>query len=212
MRTFPYRIGITGGIATGKSTAISEIKRLGCPVIDADDIAKSIFHKWHVSYYLVWLVFGSTVFTNNQVDRQKLGSIVFNNAFKLKQLNLITHPFVILKMVLLYLGYVLVNKEYVFFDIPLLYESNLDKYMNQIWVIYVPLEIQKLRLVGRMRHMQLDSLDDLTREEEDMLKRIDHQLSIEKKKEMANVIVKNVDTPNELKERIQYLVASLDDQ
>ena len=211
MTLLPFRIGITGSIATGKSTAVKELRTLGCKIIDADEIARTLFHKYHVAYYLLWLFFGKQVFEKDQVDRKKLASIVFNNPSKRKTLNLITHPFVISKMFLQYLYHVVSRSKYVFFDIPLLYESNLDRYMNQVWVIYVDEETQKNRLLSRMRSESFaHSTSDLTFDEHEMLKRISSQMSIEDKKLKATVVVKNTGSLMELQERIRYLVSCLE--
>eukprot|EP00835_Amoeboradix_gromovi_P004136 NODE_305_length_11349_cov_0.358222.p7 type:complete len:215 gc:universal NODE_305_length_11349_cov_0.358222:8542-7898(-) len=210
MAFWPYRIGITGSIATGKSTAVNELKSLGCSVIDADEIAKSLYHKFHPSYYLVWFFFGSEVFDNKDVDRNKLGQLIFSNPDKRRILNLITHPFVLLSIALQYLSFLISGPKYVFFDIPLLYESNLEKYMNQVWVIYVPEDVQKIRLLSRVRGTAVHDLNRLSISELDSLSRISSQVSIEVKKDKANVVIKNTGPVVELQQRIRYLVASLE--
>ena len=213
MHLLPFRIGITGSIATGKSTAVKELRALNCSIIDADEIARTLFHKFHISYYLLWFFFGKQVFDKNAVDRKKLSTIIFEHPSKRKLLNFITHPFVVLKMMWYYFLFCLKREKYVFFDIPLLYESSLDKYMNQVWVIYVDLESQKLRLISRMRGNEpIESIDlhTLNQEEQEMLKRINTQLSIEEKQARANIVVKNTGSVVELNERIRYLVSSLD--
>eukprot|EP00834_Sanchytrium_tribonematis_P000938 NODE_19_length_47148_cov_1.447810.p29 type:complete len:215 gc:universal NODE_19_length_47148_cov_1.447810:35154-34510(-) len=208
----PFRIAIAGGIATGKTTVTNYLKEQGCKIIDADEIARKLFHKYHLSYYLVWIFFGNQVFDGNQVSRGKLASLVFNNESKRKTLNRITHPFVIWTMFWQYIYLAILGHKYVFFDIPLLFESHLNTYANQIWVVYVDKETQKLRLLSRMRKAKVTEISNLTEDEEEMLKRVDVQMSIEKKKNLANIVIKNTGPLNECLERIRYLVCSLEDE
>jgi dephospho-CoA kinase len=86
-------VGLTGGIASGKSTVARMLRELGAEVIDADQVAREVVEPGHPAYHDVVKTFGREVLdANQQIDRKKLGAIVFADAEKRKELNAITHP------------------------------------------------------------------------------------------------------------------------
>ena len=162
-------IGITGSIATGKSTVSKMIKELGYTVVDADIVARVVVEPGEEAYQKIVEHFGEEILlANGEIDRKKLGDLVFQNEEKRLLLNSIVHPAVRKKM----------NEEkelafrrgekVVFLDIPLLYESNLTYMVDKVLVVYVDQTTQLERLMNR---------NHLTKEE--ALARITSQLSIE---------------------------------
>jgi len=190
-------IGITGGIASGKTTVSNTLQGLGATVIDADIIAHQVLEKGEKGWEKVINVFGKKILKDNgQINRNYLGNIVFNDREKLNILEDITHPLII-KKIKEEIQRSLANKtngKPIFLDAPLLYETGLDRLVDEVWVIYIDREKQIKRVQQR---------DNLTREQ--AKKRIDAQLSLDRKKDMADIAIYNVDKIDNLKRKIKNL-------
>lgn len=196
-------IGLTGGIATGKSTVSKYLTEKSYPVIDADKIARNVVRIGQPSYKNIIDNFGTSILKKNgEINRRKLGDIVFNDVNKLKTLNEITHPF-IFEDILKEVEELKNNESIIFIDIPLLIE-NLDKIKNyrinidEIWLIYSSRDKQIKRIIRR------DGID-----RKGAIKRIDAQLSLEYKKKKADKIIINNTTTKKLKEQIDKLLDNL---
>ena len=162
-------IGLTGGIATGKSTVCKILKDLGVEIIDADQIAHNVLKNKEVVKNIK-KEFGFHILDDNgEIDRKKLGQVVFNDQKKLKKLESFTHPkiFEIIKNRLEVLD---TDNKLVVLDAPLLFEVALDKEVDETWVIYADKKTQIKRIVKR---------DNLTKKEAE--KRIDTQMPLNKK-------------------------------
>ncbi|KAJ2303828.1 Dephospho-CoA kinase [Coemansia sp. RSA 2706] len=121
-------IGLTGGIATGKSTASREFQAQGVPVIDADKIARQVLEPGETSYTLVVKNFGSTVLDSSQrIDRAKLAAQIFKDGEKRQLLNSCTHPYIRRKILLELLSLYVRGHAICVLDVPLLFESGLDR-------------------------------------------------------------------------------------
>ncbi|MFD1638966.1 dephospho-CoA kinase [Evansella tamaricis] len=189
-------IGLTGGIATGKSTVSKMIKERGLPVVDADVIAKKVVLPGEVGYRWIVDYFGKEILTDSMtIDRKKLGTIIFNDAEKRKRLNEIVHPEVRKEMKrqteeLLARGF-----ETIIQDIPLLIESKLEGTVDKILLVYVPEKVQLERLMER---------DNSTKEE--ALSRIRSQIPIDEKKNYASAILHNDGTISETEKQLDKLL------
>lgn len=181
-------IGLTGGIATGKSTAASYLEKKGAKVIDADEISHQLSKNGEKGWQVIVDEFGEKVLTaKKEIDREKLGEIVFSNPDKRKKLESLLHPLIIYKMKEKAHQY-LANDELVIFMAPLLFETGLDYFCDQVWLISSSKSEQIKRLKKR---------NGFNRKE--AIKRIDAQLALEKKKEKADIIIKNNSTIEDLK-------------
>lgn len=128
-------IGLTGGIATGKSTVSNSLSPI--PVVDADLVARQVVQPHEPAYYAVISTFGSDVLTpSGEIDRAKLGTIVFNDTQARKKLNGATHPMIRLEMLRQMLWWFLKGERMVVLDTPLLYEAGLYKWVNKVMVVY----------------------------------------------------------------------------
>ncbi|MGN1402572.1 MAG: dephospho-CoA kinase [Bacillus sp. (in: firmicutes)] len=174
-------IGITGGIASGKSTVSNMIKELGFTVIDADIAARKVVEPGEKAYEAIIEVFGEEICLEDKtINRELLGSIVFNNEEKRLLLNSIVHPAVREYM----------NREkqtafekgakVVFLDIPLLFESKLTYMVDKTLLVYVNRENQLVRL------MQRNGLSEQAAEA-----RINSQMPLDDKKAWADEVVDN---------------------
>ncbi|GGH14797.1 dephospho-CoA kinase [Paenibacillus segetis] len=175
-------IGLTGGIASGKSTVSQELVKRGAVLIDADVIAREIMEPGHPVLGTVVDTFGpSILFPDGTLNRKRLGSIIFSNPEERKALEDITHPAIRVEMRRRMVEYEAEDpKRLVVADIPLLYESRLEDLYDEIMVVYVPREIQLERL------MQRDGLNRKDAED-----RLNAQMDIEAKRERADILIDN---------------------
>lgn len=184
-------IGLTGGIASGKSTVSNYLAELGAIIIDADKIAHEIMEKGKPAYWQVIEAFGRGILAENgEIDRSRLGKIVFNDPEQKKTLEEITHPQVIREMREKIEEYRAENKVIVL-DIPLLFEAGLEFMVDEIWVVYVDRETQLQWLMAR---------DGLSYQEAN--KRIQAQMSLEEKRELADFLIDNRSTIEDLKRKV----------
>jgi len=186
-------IGLTGGIATGKSLVSKTLRELGIKVIDADQIAHRVLNRTEV-IDKIKEEFGREIINNKgEIDRKKLGEIVFSEHVKLKKLEEITHP-TILDVIDQKL------KEYkkqdlIVLDAPLLFETYLDQKVDEIWVVYAEESMQIERLQKR------DGLDYF-----EAKCRIDVQMSLKEKVQRADQVINNEGTKQELRRKVVKLV------
>ena len=173
-------IGLTGGIASGKSTVSKMFATAGIPIIDADKIAHEVVAPNTTALADIISTFGDTVLTaTGQLDRHKLGNLVFNNDDKLAELNSIVQP-VIRKVIRSRIDrFRSRNTPVVVLDAPLLLEQHYEKDVDLIVVVSVPLKIQA-RLMAR---------DNLSLAEAN--ERIESQLSLANKVAKADVVIDN---------------------
>lgn len=172
----PLVIGITGGISTGKSTVSEYLIKKGYKVIDTDIISKNIANNLEVISQIE-LVFGTEYVLNGQLDRKKMGDLVFNNKEANKKLTDIIHP-IVKKQVVNEIK--LCKDEIVFVDVPLLYEAKFDSLCHYVICVYTNYENNLSRLMKR---------DNITYEQ--AVNKIKSQMDIELKKQMAHFIIDN---------------------
>ena len=182
-------IGLTGGIASGKSTVSKYLAEKDFKVYDADKIAKDISEKKSVQEEII-STFGNKILDKNgNIDRKKLKEIVFENKDKLKKLNGIIHP----KVINFYKELKEKNTdEIIFFDVPLLFESGIDKFCDKILVVISDYEIQLNRIIER---------DKINRELAEKI--IKSQLSNEERIKKADVVIENNSSLEDLFEKVE---------
>lgn len=194
-------IGLTGGIATGKST-VSKLIKEKYVLIDADKIAKDIVEPNMKGYNKIVEYFGRDILlSNGAIDRKKLAGIIFNSDKDRERLNNILHPIIIstIKEEIEKNS----REEYIFLDIPLLFET-LDELkknginFDEIWLVYSDKDIQLKRLIDR---------DKISKEYG--IKKIEAQMSLEKKILDSDIIIKNNGSLKELKEEVTSLLSKL---
>lgn len=194
----PKVIIITGGIGTGKSTAVNVIKELRFTVLDSDKIVHEGYNTGSELYYKIINHFGEEILKDDRtIDRQKLGKIVFNDEEKLNELNEIVHVYVYNK---LKKGIEKSSDPVIFLDIPLILETKdiHEHIYDEIWLIYVSEETQRKRLSDR-------AISE-NKNPEDVLKIIDKQIPIEEKVHMVDEVINNEGTKEELRVRIKNLL------
>lgn len=174
--------GLTGGIATGKSTVSRMFAALGAHVVDADAVAREVVEPGTPALEDVVRTFGREILLpDGRLDRAKLGAMVFGKPEELAKLNAIVHPRVRERMA--ERTRELLSRDpgaIVLWDVPLLIEGGMVKWVDVCILVYVPEEVQLARLMQR---------DGLSRE--DALKRIRSQMPIEEKRRYADYIIDN---------------------
>lgn len=184
-------IGLTGGIASGKSTVSKILKGAGACVIDADQIVHQLLARNQLVRKQVVDYFGpSIVSAAGGIDRTLLGEIIFADDDKRKQLEKIIHPLVIREMETQLANHQ-EREKHIILDIPLLYETKLDYLVEQVWVVYVEPEVQLQRLLNRGQLSKAEAI-----------KRIKTQLPLSEKKEMADLVIDNNGSRRELKAKV----------
>lgn len=187
-------IGLTGGIASGKSTVSDYIKSKGIPVVDTDLEARHALDVGTDAYYDVIKEFSEDILNEDKtVDRKKLGAIVFKDRQLVEKLNSIVHPHVIQKTNEMLDEYRKNGEQLAVIDVPLLIESGMNKIADEVWVVYVPEEMQIKRAMRR---------DNLPREQ--IVNKIKNQMPFEEKAKFADRIIRNDTT-------IENLYAQIDE-
>lgn len=191
-----YRIGLTGSIATGKSTVTNMLKELGAFVIDCDKTARDVVAPGTWGIAKIEAAFGKdAVAADGSMDRVYIGDLVFRNPEMKKRLENILFPLIFeaLDEELLRL-----EREgatpVVFLDMPLLYEVKYDSYVDEVWLVYVPFEVQLSRLMKRNGYTK-----------EEALLRIHSQISVDKKKSLAQQVIDNSGTLEDTKKQVRSL-------
>ncbi|NXT74002.1 DCAKD protein, partial [Zapornia atra] len=146
-----FLVGLSGGIASGKSTVVAVLRELGCAVIDADVIAREVVQPGLEAYQQIVRCFGPEILLENrEINREALGNIIFSQPEKRQLLNSITHPEIQKEMLKQILKYFVLGYRYVILDIPLLFETNrLTKFMKYTVLVYCDPPTQLSRLMKR---------------------------------------------------------------
>lgn len=175
-------MGLTGGIASGKSTVSAMLVQKGARLVDADVIARGVMLPGHPVLAAAVEHFGQGILLpDGTLNRAALGEIVFNDPAALQVLNGLTHPAI--RQEIKEQMYALEKEDtqrLVIVDIPLLYESKLDSLFDKVLVVYVPREVQLARLMER---------NGLSPEQ--AAARLDAQMDIEEKRGRADFIIDN---------------------
>lgn len=173
----PLKVGITGGIGSGKTTVIKIFETLGIPVFDADTAAKYAMHENADVKKKIVELFGENAYINNELERKYIAGIVFNDALKLEQLNAIVHP------VTIAMAEEWMQKQtspYVLKEAAILFESGAAAGLDFIIGVFAPQHIRIQRAMQR---------DNVTREE--VLKRMAKQIDEYMKMKLCDFVITN---------------------
>ncbi|MEH7236288.1 dephospho-CoA kinase [Bacillus sp. JJ1562] len=174
-------IGLTGGIASGKSTVSQMFKEAGIIVIDADVIARKVVEVGEEAYEQIVQSFGEEILLSDKtIDRPKLGSVVFFSEEKRLLLNSIVHPAVRKQMLKEKEEHIMNGEKTIVLDIPLLFESKLTSLVDRTLLVYVDKETQLLRLMNRNNLSKTDAEA-----------RIHSQMPLEEKIQLADAVIDN---------------------
>ncbi|MEJ2221605.1 MAG: dephospho-CoA kinase [Desulfobacterales bacterium] len=196
-------VGLTGGIATGKSMVSAILENAGAVIIDADRIAREVAKKGSPAYRKIIANFGESILLpDGEINRGALGDIIFNNPQKRQLLNSIVHPHVRKEQNRQLKG---IEKNdpgaIVILDIPLLIETQTYRDLSEVIVVYAPEHIQMKRLMQR---------EDISKS--DALARIRSQIPIEEKKDKATIVIDNSGTRENTRKQTLKLFQRLKDK
>jgi dephospho-CoA kinase len=185
-------LGLTGGIASGKSTASKILRKLGWYIIDADKISHEISSSTEV-IEKVRQSFGEEAILNEQLNRKKLREIIFKEREKRELLNNIMHPIIVKKIE----NEIKENKDkkLIILDIPLLFETKLEYMCDKILVIWIEEKLQIERIMKR---------DKTTFESAKKI--VESQMKLSEKLEKSDIEIENSGTIKELEEKIKKIL------
>ncbi|MBO3077349.1 dephospho-CoA kinase [Mammaliicoccus vitulinus] len=189
-------IGLTGGIATGKSTASNILKEHGFYIVDADIASRKAVEKGSTGLKQVQEVFGDQAIIDGEMNRQYVGSVVFKDEAMRLKLNNIIHP-IVREIMDAEKKFGIEKGKNVIMDIPLLFENKLQDTVDETWLVYTTEETQ----ISRLKQRNQLSDDEAT-------SRIQSQMPIEEKKQLADEIIDNNGTLEELAQNIEILIES----
>lgn len=193
------KIGLTGGIATGKSTASRLFREQGIPIIDADQIARTVIEPEGKANMAVKDAFPQC-FDGQVVNRPALGREIFHDDAKRLLLNQLMHPAIRAEMEEQIKMLESNGEQIIILDIPLLFEGTMRDLVDYTVVVYCREEIQLMRLMER---------NGLTKEEAKA--RIHSQMPIEEKKQLADYLINNNGALGDLPPQITRLVKQFED-
>ena len=192
-------VGLTGGIASGKSTVAKILERLGAVIVNADVLAREVVEPGQNAWSEIVALFGTDVLQPDQsLDRQKLRSLIFANPDARKKLEAIIHPRVRALAEQRIREYAAAGYEIVVYEVPLLFEGNLHHWLRPVVLVASNIATQKKRLRDR---------DHLT--EEEAQKHIDSQMSLDEKRRLADYVIENDDSLANLDTRVRAVLEEI---
>jgi dephospho-CoA kinase len=188
-------IGLTGGIATGKSTVATFLRDLGAIVIDADEIAREIVKPEQEAWRAIVDAFGSEILLSDRtLDRDKLRKIVFADANARKQLESITHPRIRARVQERIAELAAQGSEVVIYEAPLLFENGVHHWLRPVILVACAPETQRARLAHRDRLNPTEVEWHLAA-----------QMPLAEKRKLADYVIENDGDLAELKKKIDEL-------
>ena len=193
------KVGITGGIGSGKSTVSSFFSELGVPVYDSDQRAKSLMQYDDSIISKIKKEFGDNSYHNNELNRSYIAEIVFKNESKLKQLNAIVHPVVRTD----FNNWLSQNSnaKFIIKEAAIMIESGAYKDLDKLIVVNASRD-QKIKWIKKRDHLSLEDIEN----------RIQNQLSDEIRNQYADFIIENNSGKMELKQQVLSIYNKLIDQ
>ncbi|HBG60382.1 MAG: dephospho-CoA kinase [Omnitrophica WOR_2 bacterium GWF2_38_59] len=188
-------LGVTGSLSTGKTSVSKSFQELGAKVLDADKIAHDQMKKGGICYDRIIKVFGKAIVDGDEINRKKLADIVFSDKEKLDKLVAIIHPAVKNAIGEEIRRYNKRKKEYlVVVDVPLLFESNLHRYVD--WII----------VVKAKRQQQIErAVEKFKISKQQAIRRIKMQMPLREKIRLADIIIDNSRSLIETKEQVKEI-------
>jgi dephospho-CoA kinase len=189
-------VGLTGGIASGKTTVAAILKRHGAAIVDADALSREVVEPGREAWKEIVETFGHEVLQADQtLDRQKLRARIFNDPAARKKLEAIIHPRVRALAEERIAQYGATGYDIVVYEVPLLFEGKLNEWLRPVILVASDVRIQKQRLQQR---------DHLTPEEAQ--RHIDAQMSLEEKRQLADYVIDNDGDMEDLDRQVRAIL------
>jgi dephospho-CoA kinase len=192
-------VGLTGGIASGKSTAAKILESLGAAVVNADTLAREVVEPGREAWQEIIAAFGSEILQSDRtLDRQKLRTLIFNNPDARRKLESIIHPRVRALAERRIAEHGAAGYAVVVYEVPLLFEGRLHEWLRPVILIACDIEIQIERL------QQRDGLDRVQAQ-----KHIEAQMNLEEKRRLADYVIENNGNLEDLKRQVKAVLETI---
>jgi dephospho-CoA kinase len=192
-------IGLTGGIASGKSTVATILERLGAAVIDADALAREVVEPDCEAWKEIVQTFGNKVLQPDEtLDRQKLRALIFSQPEARKKLESIIHPRVRALAEERIRERAAAGYAVVVYEVPLLFEGNLHEWLRPVILVACDVNTQRLRLQQRDRLGPAEAQ-----------KHIDAQMSLEEKRRLADYVIENNGSLEDLEHQVRAVLEKI---
>ncbi len=192
-------IGLTGGIASGKSTVAKILERLGAAIVNADALSREVVEPGREAWQDIVDAFGSEVLQPDRtLDRQKLRAIIFNHPEARKTLESIIHPRVRALAEERIRQHAAAGFQVVVYEVPLLFEGNLQDSLRPVILVACDIDTQRRRL------QQRDQLDAAAAQ-----KHIEAQMSLEEKRRLADFVIENDGDLDSLERQVRIVLEKI---
>lgn len=192
-------VGLTGGIASGKSAVAAILRRLGAAIINADDLSREVVQPEQGAWEEIIKTFGPDILQEDRtLDRRKLRQIVFENPEARKKLEAIIHPRVRALAERKISELAAAGTSIIVYEVPLLFENQIHLWLRPVIVVACDIETQKKRLLER------DHLTELEAQ-----RHLDAQMSLEDKRKLADYVIENDGTLEELEQQVRAVLQKI---
>jgi dephospho-CoA kinase len=192
-------IGLTGGIASGKSTVAALLRRFGAAIINADDLSREVVQPGRDAWKEIIDAFGPDILQEDKtLDRKKLRKIVFDNPEARKKLEAIIHPRVRALAERKISALAAAGSSIIVYEVPLLFENQIHLWLRPVIVVACDIETQKKRLLERDHLTELEAQQHL-----------DAQMSLEEKRKLADYVIENDGNLEELEQQVRAVLQKI---
>jgi dephospho-CoA kinase len=192
-------VGLTGGIASGKSTVAAILRRLGASIVNADELSREVVQPGQDAWNEITKSFGSDILQEDMtLDRKKLRKIVFDNPEARKKLEAIIHPRVRALAEKRISELAASGSSVIVYEVPLLFEAQIHLWLRPVILVACNIDTQKKRLLER---------DHLTKPEAQQ--HLDAQMSLEEKRKLADYIIENDGAMEDLEQQVRTVLQKI---
>ncbi len=192
-------LGLTGGIASGKSTVATILRRLGAAVINADELSREVVQPEQDAWKEIVTTFGPSILQEDKtLDRRKLRKIVFDNLEARKKLEAIIHPRVRALAERRISELAASGSSVIVYEVPLLFEAQIHLWLRPVILVACNIETQRKRLLERDHLTELEAQQHLNA-----------QMSLEEKRKLADYIIENDGALEDLEQQVRTVLQKI---